>query len=1028
MKKILLFCLGLIMIFNSNAQTVIYTQNFETAPAGWIHASDNLGLGFIQGTYTARSSTNFPIPAPASGTGVIAVNDEQCACTSDDAIFSQNMNVTGYDSIRVYFKSFLRKVGTEPSYLLINNLGTHGTWADYDAYALPTSTTAWNSLYITIPAAELTANFHIGFYYTDGGLAARGLAIDDVQIIGYSAPTNDNCGTATPLTPSATCTPVMGTIGGASASGQPAACTTGANPSTDVWYSFQATSESVSILAQSSLATTANGFDMVFELYRGTCSGLTLVACADEDDITQTGATGLESLNIGDLTIGSTYYLRVYNYFGNTAVDGTFQVCVETIPTCNLTQPAGSIAENETCGATTNSSCATGMNISCGDVIWGSYSASAGTRDLDYYKFTITNPTTVNITLESEFPGAVILYNAANCSSLTALTGQYIDACTATTVTHNIAAAGTYAILVIPNSFYSPSCTGTKNNYILSYTANTTAPVISAGGATNFCSGGSVQLTTTGTGTIQWYNGSTLISGATAATYTATTSGSYTSVVRDGNGCPATSNAITVTATSLDNAAFNYASSTICEGSANVTPASVATAGGTFSSTSGLVFANTTTGEIDVVGSTSGAYTITYTTAGTCPSSSTQNITITGAPDATFSYAQTGYCSTGTNPSPVLTGSAGTFTASPAGLSINATTGVINLAASAAGTYDVTNTIAASGACPAADETVQVTITTASTAAFTYPASTYCLSAANPSPAITGTAGTFTVAPAGLTVNGTTGVVDLTTSAAGTYTVTNTVAASGACPTVTTDAQITITANPDASFSYAETNYCATGTASPAITGTAGAFTSTTGLTINGSTGIIDLAASTVGTYTITNTIAATATCGSAIETTTVTIDAIPTAAVTVSGATITATETTGVTYQWINCAGNTPIAGETAQSFTATANGNYAVIVSNGDCSTTSACQAISGLGIADNSIELITVYPNPTENTITISGLTAAQAVITVVDVNGRLLISEVTSGTALELSVRDFEAGVYFIQVASESINGTKRFIKK
>lgn len=484
-----------------------------------------------------------------------------------------------------------------------------------------------------------------------------------------------------------------------------------------------------------------------------------------------------------------------------------------------------------------------------------------------------------------------------------------------------------------------------------------------------------------------------------------------------------------VTINPVADATFSYASSTICEGSANVTPASVATAGGTFSSTTGLVFANATTGEINVSGSTSGAYTITYTTAGPCPSTSTQNITITSAPDATFSYAQTGYCSTGTNPSPVLTGSAGTFTSSPAGLSINATTGVINLAASTAGTYDVTNTIAASGACPAADETVQVTVNTASNAAFTYTASTYCLSAANQSPTVTGTAGTFTVAPAGLTVNGTTGIVDLTTSTAGTYTVTNTVAASGACPAATTNVQITVTANPNASFSYAETNYCATGTATPVIAGTAGAFTaSPAGLTVNGSTGVVNLATSTAGTYTITNTIASTATCGSAIETATVTIDAAPTAAVTVSGATITATETTGVTYQWINCAGNTPIAGETAQSFTATTNGSYAVIVSNGDCSATSACQAISGLGIADNSIELIAVYPNPTENTITISGLTAAQAVISVVDVNGRLLISETTSATTLELSVRDFEAGVYFIQVASESINGTKRFIKK
>ena len=37
-------------------------------------------------------------------------------------------------------------------------------------------------------------------------------------------------------------------------------------------------------------------------------------------------------------------------------------------------------------------------------------------------------------------------------------------------------------------------------------------------------------------------------------------------------------------------------------------------------------------------------------------------------------------------------------------------------------------------------------------------------------------------------------------------------------------------------------------------------------------------------------------------------------------------------TYQWIDCDnGNQPIAGETNQTFTATENGNYAVIITEG-------------------------------------------------------------------------------------------------
>lgn len=482
-----------------------------------------------------------------------------------------------------------------------------------------------------------------------------------------------------------------------------------------------------------------------------------------------------------------------------------------------------------------------------------------------------------------------------------------------------------------------------------------------------------------------------------------------------------------VTINAIDDASFSYASSTICEGSANVTPASVTTPGGTFTSTTGLIFADASTGEIDIAGSTAGTYVVTYTTAGTCPDESTQTITITSAPDATFTYAAADYCTTGTNPSPTVTGTIGAFSATPAGLVISSSTGVITLATSTPGTYDVTNTIAASGSCPASSETVQVTITEAEDASFTYAASTYCLSGANPTPAITGTAGTFS-STTGLSVDAVTGEIDLTNSTPGTYTVTNELPASGACPVISATTQITITASPDASFTYAETAYCSTGTASPVVTGTAGTFTATpSGLSINGSTGVIDLANSTAGTYTVTNTIAATAACAEETETFTVTIEALPTATVSLSGITLTAQET-GVTYQWINCAGNTPVAGETSQTFTPSVPGSYAVIVTSGNCSATSACQAVSNVGLEDNSIEVVAVYPNPAEHIITISGLTASNATVSVLDVNGRVLISEVTLSAKVELSVRDFEAGIYLIKVESETINGTKRFIKK
>ena len=152
----------------------------------------------------------------------------------------------------------------------------------------------------------------------------------------------------------------------------------------------------------------------------------------------------------------------------------------------------------------------------------------------------------------------------------------------------------------------------------------------------------------------------------------------------------------------------------------------------------------------------------------------------------------------------------------------------------------------------------------------------------------TGTAGGTYSSTAGLTINAATGAITPSTSTAGTYTVTYTMAAAGGCAAQTATTSVTITTLPVATFSYTGTPYCQNA-ANPSPTfsggGVAGTFSSTAGLVfVSTATGQVNLAASTPGTYTVTNTIAASGGCAAVTATSSITITALPVATFSYAG------------------------------------------------------------------------------------------------------------------------------------------------
>lgn len=136
--------------------------------------------------------------------------------------------------------------------------------------------------------------------------------------------------------------------------------------------------------------------------------------------------------------------------------------------------------------------------------------------------------------------------------------------------------------------------------------------------------------------------------------------------------------------------------------------------------------------------------------------------------------------------------------------------------------------------------------------------------------------------------------------------------------------------------------------------------------------------------------------------------------ATTASGVTITADETNG-TYQWIDCSNNSPIAGETGQSFTATSNGNYAVVVTINGCSDTSSCNVVNSVSLDDLTQHNILVYPNPTDGVFNVE-IDEVQEItsIEVTDVLGQIIHTESTVSSISTFDISDHQTGVYFVIV--------------
>lgn len=159
------------------------------------------------------------------------------------------------------------------------------------------------------------------------------------------------------------------------------------------------------------------------------------------------------------------------------------------------------------------------------------------------------------------------------------------------------------------------------------------------------------------------------------------------------------------------------------------------------------------------------------------------------------------------------------------------------------------------------------------------------------------------------------------------------------------------------------------------------------------------------------------------------TINTTPHSNVKQNGVTLTA-DAIGVSYQWLDCANSfTPIAGENNQVFAATANGNYAVEVSQNGCSDTSDCFAITIVGILENSFNHeIVFYPNPTDGKLMIVlGEEYEEMTVNISTIVGKMIqTTDFKNCSTIEIDLNEPD-GVYLITLISSHKKAVLKFIK-
>ena len=348
------------------------------------------------------------------------------------------------------------------------------------------------------------------------------------------------------------------------------------------------------------------------------------------------------------------------------------------------------------------------INAVTGDINLASSTPGSYTITYTFTNGTCTNSASAAITINA-LPVAIINYAGSpycGVSGTVSVTqtgqggGTYVSTAGLSLNSSNgdidlgTSVAGTY---VVTYNFSNGTC---GNSTTASVTINSLPPATISYVGNPYCSTGIALVTQTGQngGTYSSTAGLSLNSATGSVNLSTSILGTYTVTYSFGNGTCSNTTTASITINAQPTVVITNPAAVCAPATVDLTAAAV-TAG----STAGLTYTYYTDAAGTIVlaapnaVAASGTYYIKGTTASGCFDIKPVVVTINPLPVATIAYTGTPYCTTGMAFVTLTGAGGGTFTSS-LGLSLNAVTGDINLAASAPGFYIVTYTFS-NGTC-----------------------------------------------------------------------------------------------------------------------------------------------------------------------------------------------------------------------------------------------------------------------------------------------------------------------------------------